>query len=106
MSRNSPPAHDPTAALSRRELLGRCGMGFGMVGLAGVLAADDGHGIAAKSHGALDPGLLGPMAARTPHFAARAKQVVHLFMNGGPSHLDTFDPKPMLKKYHGKPLPG
>ena len=40
------------------------------------------------------------------HFAAKAKQVVHLFMNGGPSHLDTFDPKPMLKKYHGKTLPG
>ena len=44
--------------------------------------------------------------ARAPHFAAKAKQVVHLFMNGGPSHLDTFDPKPMLKKYHGKTLPG
>ena len=49
---------------------------------------------------------LDPMAPRLPHFAAKAKQVVHLFMNGGPSHLDTFDHKPMLKKYHGKPLPG
>ena len=49
---------------------------------------------------------LGPLAPRAPHFAAKAKQVVHLFMNGGPSHVDTFDPKPMLTKYHGKPLPG
>jgi len=39
------------------------------------------------------------------HHPATAKQVVHLFMNGGPSHMDTFDPKPMLNKYHGKPLP-
>jgi hypothetical protein len=44
-------------------------------------------------------------AAKKPHFPAKAKQVVHLFMNGGPSHVDTFDPKPLLQKYHGKPLP-
>jgi hypothetical protein len=42
---------------------------------------------------------------RTPHFPAKAKHVIHLFMNGGPSHLDTFDPKPLLEKYAGKPLP-
>jgi Protein of unknown function (DUF1501) len=106
MSRNSRPFHDPTVALSRRELLGRCGMGFGMVGLAGVLAADEGQGIVPKARGAFASGPLDPMAPRPPQFAARAKQVVHLFMNGGPSHLDTFDPKPMLKKYHGKTLPG
>src|SRR3990172_11491649 len=39
------------------------------------------------------------------HFTARAKHVIHLFMNGGPSHVDTFDPKPLLTKYHGKDLP-
>ncbi len=87
---------DSSVGLSRRELLGRCGMGFGMIGLAGVVAAADGPGV----------GSLDPMAPRLPHFPAKAKQVVHLFMNGGPSHLDTFDPKPMLKKYHGKTLPG
>jgi hypothetical protein len=46
-----------------------------------------------------------PMAPKAPHFPAKAKHVVHLFMNGGPSHVDTFDPKPMLDKYHGKALP-
>ena len=48
---------------------------------------------------------LNPLAPKAPHFPAKAKQVVHLFMNGGPSHVDTFDPKPLLDKYHGKPLP-
>src|SRR5205823_4071788 len=46
-----------------------------------------------------------PLAPKKPPFAARAQRVVHLFMNGGPSHVDTFDPKPLLDKYHGKPLP-
>jgi hypothetical protein len=70
-------------------------MGFGLVGLAGVLAdAGDLHAAPAN-----------PLAPRAPHFPAKAKQVVHLFMNGGPSHVDTFDPKPALAKYHGKPLP-
>jgi hypothetical protein len=80
-------------------------MGFGLLGLAGVLA-DDRRLIAATpapSVGA--PAVLNPLAARPPQFAPRAKQVVHLFMNGGPSHVDTFDPKPLLAKYHGKPLP-
>ena len=63
-------------------------------------------GLGLGSHGALARGVLDPMAPRPPQFAAKAKQVVHLFMNGGPSHVDTFDPKPMLKKYHGKTLPG
>jgi hypothetical protein len=74
-------------------------MGFGLLGLAGVLA-DDG------ALGATGPNVsLNPLAPKTPHFAPRAKQVVHLFMNGGPSHVDTFDPKPLLARYHGKPLP-
>ncbi len=46
-----------------------------------------------------------PFAVRTPHFAGKAKHVIHLFMNGGPSHVDTFDPKPLLDRYAGKPLP-
>jgi hypothetical protein len=46
-----------------------------------------------------------PLLPRTPHFAPKAKHVIHLFMNGGPSHVDTFDPKPMLTKYAGKELP-
>jgi len=93
---NVPRADDPAAALSRRDLLRRGGMGFGLIGLAGVLA-DDGR--------AAGPSSANPLAPKAPHFAPRAKQVVHLFMNGGPSHVDTFDPKPLLSKYHGRPLP-
>jgi hypothetical protein len=80
--------------LTRRELLRRGGMGFGMLGLAGVLEAEARAGTE-----------INPLAPRPPQFRARAQRVVHLFMNGGPSHVDTFDPKPLLEKYHGKPLP-
>jgi hypothetical protein len=76
-------------------------MGFGGVALnallrdAGLLAAD------AKS-----PTTLGsPLAPHAPHFAAKAKHVIHIFANGGPSHVDTFDPKPMLTQFAGKMLP-
>ena len=86
--------HDDTRLLTRRELLARAGMGMPLLGLAGVLR---------------DSGLMaatgGPLAPKAPHFRPRARQVVHLFLNGGPSHVDTFDPKPMLDRYHGKPLP-
>jgi hypothetical protein len=92
--------HQPRLAdlfLTRRELLRRSGMGFGMLGLASVLAgASDTRAATAD---------INPLAPKTPHFRAKAKHVVHLFMNGGPSHVDTFDPKPMLAKYHGKALP-
>jgi hypothetical protein len=46
-----------------------------------------------------------PLAPKRPHFRARAKRVVHIFANGAPSHVDTFDPKPLLGRHHGKPLP-
>ena len=48
----------------------------------------------------------GTLAPQTPHFPAKAKHVIFLFLNGGPSHVDTFDPKPALGKYDGKPVPG
>src|SRR5829696_5631023 len=76
--------------LTRRELLERSGLGFGMLGLLGTLEADA-------------PATA--LAPKKPHFTPRARRVVHLFMNGGPSHVDTFDPKPLLDKFHGKPLP-
>jgi len=79
--------------LTRRDMLGRCGTGLGVLALAGV-AADDAR--------AAPPD---PLAPKAPHFPGKAKHVVHLFMNGGPSQVDTFDPKPLLDKYHGKPLP-
>ena len=81
-------------------------MGFGLIGLAGMMADDGGssRADAARARSAAI-GSLGPIAPKSPHFAPKAKQVVHLFMNGGPSQVDTFDPKPLLARYHGKPLP-
>jgi hypothetical protein len=84
------------AFLTRREVLARSGAGFGLLGLAGLLAEQGAEAATTD---------LKPLAPRAPHFRAKAKQVVHLFMNGGPSHVDTFDPKPTLDRYHGKPLP-
>jgi hypothetical protein len=54
---------------------------------------------------AAEAAAVNPLAPRQPHFTPKAKRVIHLFMNGGPSQVDTFDPKPMLDKYHGQPLP-
>ena len=79
--------------LTRRELLARTGMGMGLVGLASTLA------------GATSGAALNPLAPKSPPLPAKAKRVVHLFMNGGASHVDTFDPKPSLAKYAGKPIP-
>ncbi|MBA4063203.1 MAG: DUF1501 domain-containing protein [Isosphaera sp.] len=76
-------------------MLTRVGVGMGLVGLtqllsdSGLLAADPAR----------------PLAPKKPHFPAKAKRVIHLFANGGPSQVDTFDPKPALGKYAGKPLP-
>jgi hypothetical protein len=81
--------------LTRRQLLQRCGMGMGTLALAGLLDPEARAGATSAN----------PLAPRRPHFTAKAKRVVHLFMNGGPSQVDTFDPKPMLDKYHGRALP-
>lgn len=85
---------DTSRLLSRRHLLRHSYCGFGLMGLAGLLA---------EQGSAAEPA--DPMAPRKPHFAARAKRVIFMFMHGGPSHLDTFDPKPLLTRDHGKPLP-
>lgn len=85
--------------INRRELLHRCGMGLGMLGLAG-LASDDCAGSTSPTDDTVNP--LNP---KPRHFPSKIKHVIHLFMNGGPSHLDTFDPKPALKKYAGQALP-
>ena len=92
-----------SCSLSRRELLRRSGMGLGFLGLAGVLA--DGGLLTRTSAAADDPGFANPLAERQPHFPAKAKRVIHLFMNGGPSHVDTFDRKVSLDKYAGQNLP-
>lgn len=81
--------------MTRRDALLTMGAGFGMLGFADVLNA----GVSAV------PAAANPLAPKPPHFPARAKHVIFLFLNGGPSHVDTFDPKPMLTKYDGKPMP-
>ena len=85
--------------ISRRELLQRSGMGMASLGLGCMLASQE---LEAAGENRL---YTNPLSPRAPHFAPKAKRVIHLFMNGGPSHVDTFDPKPMLDKLHGKKLP-
>ncbi|KAB2674598.1 MAG: DUF1501 domain-containing protein [Verrucomicrobia bacterium] len=80
--------------LTRRDFLRRAGMGLGAVSLAAMERARAGEVVRS------------PLAPRPPHHAPRARRVVHFFLNGGPSHVDTFDPKPMLARYAGKPIPG
>ncbi|HKA06652.1 MAG TPA: DUF1501 domain-containing protein, partial [Gemmataceae bacterium] len=81
--------------LSRREWLTRTGTGLGMLGLAGVLA----------DAGFLSAAPVNPLAPRKPHFPAKARHIIHIYLNGGPSQVDTFDPKPLLARYAGKKLP-
>lgn len=85
--------------ITRRELLQRAGGGAGVLGLAALLA-DDGLLAAAA------PTLTNPLAPRSPHFPAKAKSVIWLFMNGGPSQVDTWDYKPELAKRDGVDLAG
>jgi hypothetical protein len=82
--------------MTRREMLARVGTGLGTLGLAAVL--HDGGLLAAEATS-------NPLAPKAPHFRPRAKRLIHLFMNGGPSQVDTFDPKPALEKYNGKAPP-
>src|SRR5262249_46310433 len=85
--------------LTRREAICRCGMGFGAMGLATLLAET---GFLDQARGGE---LAHPLAPPRPPLPAKAKRVIHLFMNGGPSHVDTFDPKPALARYAGRSLP-
>src|SRR6476659_6407606 len=84
------------APFSRREMLRRTGAGFGTLGLASVLAGEASAAPSPQS---------GPLAPKPGHFPAKVKRVIFLFMNGGPSHVDTFDPKPELEKFDGKDPP-
>ncbi len=114
MSHHAPRIED--ALLSRRELLRQTGMGMGSLALADILAS---QGLVTKTaHGADAAGGLtlpgaavpssrpsaNPLLPKLAPRPATAKRVVHLFMNGGPSHVDTFDPKPMLDRHNGKPV--
>src|SRR3982751_6012131 len=84
---------------TRREFLWQAGGGFAGLALIDLLTAS---GFIESKAGAA----LSPLAARPPHFPAKAKHCVFLFMNGGPSQVDTFDPKPVLAKFHAKPYTG
>ncbi|MEI8108628.1 MAG: DUF1501 domain-containing protein [Verrucomicrobiota bacterium] len=87
--------------LTRRDFLQKCGMGMASVALTKMIAGLGlGEAVAAETAAGFNP-----LTPKAPHFPAKAKRVIHLFMNGGPSQVDTFDPKPLLTKYHGKPLP-
>jgi hypothetical protein len=88
-----------TTLRSRRDFLRRAAHGFGGLALATLLANDS--KIVA---GIADVGM-SPFLPRNPHFEPKAKSVIFLFMEGGPSHIDLFDPKPELTRMHGKPLP-
>src|SRR5262245_47112895 len=85
------PLRVPSSAFSRREFLADAFGGFGAVALTSLFA-DDARGS-------------DPLAPKKPHFEAKAKSVIFLFMSGGPSHIDTFDPKPLLNKLNGQPRP-
>src|SRR6266851_5028907 len=80
--------------LNRRQLLQASACGFANLALAGLLSESRAQQVAAN-----------PLATREPHFPARAKRVIFLFMHGGPSQVDTFDYKPLLQRDDGKPLP-
>src|ERR1700730_8640385 len=85
---------------SRRAFLRRAGGGFGMLALAGLLGKEG------LLEAAEEDRSLHPLAPRKPHFPAKAKSVIWLFMNGGPSQVDTWDYKPELIKQNGKELKG
>src|SRR4249920_1382417 len=88
--------HRPLA--SRRDMLRNAGLGFGAWALLDLLARDR------RLPAAATP-IENPLAAKMPPLPAKAKHVIFLFMQGGPSHIDTFDPKPLLTELHGQSLP-
>src|SRR6202022_1398651 len=89
---------DVKSIRSRRDFLMRTGGGFGMTALAWMLGRD-------RAFAASPLAFNNPLAAKAPDFPAKAKSVIYLFMHGGPSHVDSFDPKPTLAKYDGHPAP-
>jgi hypothetical protein len=84
-------------SLGRREVLSKFGVGFGALALHELLKGSAVGGEIDQAN---------PLAPKAPHFAAKAKRVIHIFANGGPSHVDTFDNKPSITKYAGQPIPG
>jgi uncharacterized protein (DUF1501 family) len=89
-------ANDPLRDLTRRHFFQQAGFGLGSIALSSLLGRD----LAGQETASLNP-----MAPRKPHFAAKAKNIIYLFMMGAPSQLDLFDEKPKLRQYHNQPVP-
>jgi Protein of unknown function (DUF1501) len=100
----NPFEHLPLRALTRRQMLRQMGTGLGVLGLTGVL--QDARVLANPASDGGSPLAAGPLSPRSPLVRARAKRIIHIYLNGGPSQVDTFDPKPALLKYAGQKLPG
>jgi len=90
----------PQLAVNRRDFLARGGLGFGSLAFASMLARE-----ATVSGRDAVQGSLNPLGPKPPHFAPQATSVIFLFMAGGPSQMETFDPKPLLNRLHGQPVP-
>jgi len=88
--------------LNRRHILSRAGCGFGLLGLAGLI--QDNGLLSATTAGDLGDRALNPLAPQDTHFPAKAKRVIWIFVNGGPSHVDTWDYKPELERWHEKSI--
>src|SRR4051812_24973920 len=102
---NCPGPHGfHTRTTSRRAFLQRAGSGFGMAALTSLLANDGLLADSSTSTGRT-AALANPLAPRPTHFPAKAQRVIFLFMSGGPSHVDLFDPKPDLLRLAGQPIP-
>src|SRR5438876_3263914 len=95
----NPLEHLPMRFLTRRQMLRHMGTGLGLLGFATLL----------KDAGLLiptaDAAIANPLAPKPPPLPARAKRIIHIYLNGGPSHVDTFDPKPALAQWAGKTIP-
>ena len=100
----NPLEHLPVLCTTRREFLEKTGMGYGAMCMASVLAGTALTG--SRAEAAVAAGTKSPLAPKQPPFPAKAKHVIHIFASGGPSHVDTWDPKPMLEKYADQNVPG
>ena len=100
VSKSMIPNHyiDPLHAATRRQFFSRCGMGLGSIALASLIAEG-------KLRAAGMPVISNPMSPKRPHFAPKAKNIIYMFMAGGPSQLELFDYKPKLVELNGEPIP-
>src|SRR6266550_7494081 len=92
------PTHPDLRFLTRRQFFSRCALGLGSIALASLLKEQELFGAGAAAS-------LNPMASRPPHFPAKAKSIIYLFMAGGPSQLELFDYKPKLQEMTGQVIP-